>query len=545
MRDDRHRHGIELGGTAVPALLTGYLACGVLVFVLGWTRLYVAVPTCAAYVFCTWRMLRSWRDEAALARRTVGRHEARRMPGCDAAARDADVTEPLPLVRRTRMSPSVFACAFVVLLLVGYLCGWGGFVPQSGDWHKHNAVLHDLIDCPWPVVYRNRDETSLLTYYVAPYLLPALLGKATGSFEVAEVALGAWNFAGLFLVYLGCVRVTRASDARRQLAVLVALLCFGALVAPGSALVARLYPGIPTGEGHWFAFTQAHALQYTPNLVQLRWVFGQALGTWACMLLFFEHRDDIRFYVVFGLPVALYGILPFCGVLVLMVSYAVVRLVAGGDRRAVIAAVFSLENLLMTLTLGVMLFCYFSGNIFSSKPSQLSLRLVGYSGHWLMYLVFAFFSFGVWALLVAPAHRRDPVFWICVACLLALPFFHLGAYNDLVMRASIPFLFLLMLMVDCRLFEAGVSRIVKVALCVCLVVASYTPVREIALNERGDVVADLTQAADGYLSLGYSANRSLADKPEDLRYNYESYDLEHNAFVRLLGRTPLPQVRED
>lgn len=133
MRDDRHRHGIELGGTAVPALLTGYLACGVLVFVLGWTRLYVAVPTCAAYVFCTWRMLRSWRDEAALARRTVGRHEARRMPGCDAAARDADVTEPLPLVRRTRMSPSVFACAFVVLLLVGYLCGWGGFVPQSGE----------------------------------------------------------------------------------------------------------------------------------------------------------------------------------------------------------------------------------------------------------------------------------------------------------------------------------------------------------------------------------------------------------------------------
>lgn len=53
----------------------------------------------------------------------------------------------------------------------------GGLSPQSADWSKHNAVLRDLIEKEWPVLYHNEDESSLLTYYLGQYLVPALSGK--------------------------------------------------------------------------------------------------------------------------------------------------------------------------------------------------------------------------------------------------------------------------------------------------------------------------------------------------------------------------------
>lgn len=67
--------------------------------------------------------------------------------------------------------------------------GIGGFCMQSGDWHKHNAILHDLIDYDWPVKYSLPEgNEGLLSYYIFSYLFPALVGKVAG-FRWAELAM--------------------------------------------------------------------------------------------------------------------------------------------------------------------------------------------------------------------------------------------------------------------------------------------------------------------------------------------------------------------
>ena len=65
-------------------------------------------------------------------------------------------------------------CAVLILILIfSYYMGYTGSAPQSADWNKHNAILHDLTTRKWPVYYETR-ENSMLTYYIAQYLVPSL-----------------------------------------------------------------------------------------------------------------------------------------------------------------------------------------------------------------------------------------------------------------------------------------------------------------------------------------------------------------------------------
>lgn len=518
--DMERTHGIRVSGFAFLCLAVAYVYSAPLVFLLGWTRIYVSLPIIVCVGFATRDMLDVWKQS--------GRHA--------------------PSIR---ISPLTFIVICVVLFFVAYLVGWGGLAPQSNDWPKHNAILHDLINCPWPVTFSNGDETSMLTYYIGQYLVPASIGKATGSFEAAVICELIWNYLGLLLVCCGVIRVLHADSARKQYVCLAVLLTFGGLICLGQAVVRATMPTLlPSNYKlyHWFSYVSGVCLQYSPDFVLLRWVFNQTIVPWLLLTIFFEKRDDIRFYVPLALPMALYGIMPFLGTMFLMICYALVRLIRDRRRKRVVKWIFSPPNLLCGLSLGPLLFFYYAGNVLSVKPSYLSVSLTHYGVFWPVYFIFVFFTFGIYALLILKRYRKDPLFLICVVALLLIPFFRMGVYNDFVMRTSIPFLFLLMLMVCEYLLERAhdhVGVLVKIALVVCLAIAAVEPLQELSDSERYDVLTDLTQSNDGYVSIGYSANRSLENKPIDLRYNYLSYDLDGNFFAQHLARELHPQVRED
>lgn len=514
-----HGSGMDLGSPLLPIATIGYLYLPILIFILTWTRWYVAIPVICVSGFCVIRMTRFWRDRKA---------------------------------EKTPLTLPMLLATLMILALVSYLVGWGGFTPQAMDWHKHNAIMHDLIDCPWPVAYRNGDEVSMLTYYIGQYLVPAGIGKLFGSFEVACVATFFWNLAGLTGVSLMLMRVCKADSTRKQVICLLVLFLFGGLIALGKVCSQVLFPelkGMLSHADHWFCFTRGIALQYSPDLVLLRWVFNQTLAPWLIVLLFLCERQQIRCYVPLALPMALYGILPFLGMVVMLVSHALCMLARDWkNRRAFLHEVFSIENILCTLSLGMVLFLYFAGNVFSEKPDGIGLQLVTYGSYWPLYLCFVFFTFGCYALLLLPSWKRDPLYWTSVIALALIPLFHMGAYNDFVMRTSIPFLFVLMVMTCTTLLGATVkpaSIIVKILLACCLVAASLMPLRELARNQRHDHLMDFTQSADGFHSIGYSANRMRTDKPVDLRYNYLTYDLDDHLFTRFIARDIHPQEYRD
>ena len=119
------------------------------------------------------------------------------------------------------------ALAAIAALAVGLIAGWLGTAPQSSDWDKHNAVLHDLIDRPWPVYYTSADGSpTMLSYYIGMYLLPAAVGKLLRSFVLAYVVQYFWLSVGLFLVIAGVLLFARPCSGRCGVAVVVAFLLF-------------------------------------------------------------------------------------------------------------------------------------------------------------------------------------------------------------------------------------------------------------------------------------------------------------------------------
>ncbi|MFV2040205.1 MAG: hypothetical protein ACC660_08170, partial [Acidimicrobiales bacterium] len=79
-----------------------------------------------------------------------------------------------------------------------WLSGAGDIGYQASDWWKHNAVLTDLVQRPWPVVYDIGQPVGL-DYYLAHYLPAAGAGKLIG-WTGANVVLTAWTALGLALV---------------------------------------------------------------------------------------------------------------------------------------------------------------------------------------------------------------------------------------------------------------------------------------------------------------------------------------------------------
>ncbi len=258
---------VKNSGRIVPLLTILYIYTPIALFLFGWTKLWIACSCCIALAFSIRGMLKDF------------------LSGNYAGDDDAIV-----------MKTSAFAISTLFLLLVGYYAGWGRWVEQSSDWQKHNLILMDLTQGNWPVYYSTGDGHSMLSYYIAQYLLPALAGKCLHSVRLAEIANYVWAEIGLILVYLNLVRVTKARRTTAQFAAAFILVLFSPPVVLAKfvrwlADSGMDLAGVISG-GPWFINEKAGLqMQYSGNFVLLRWVFPQAIVPWLTMLLFLGDRD--------------------------------------------------------------------------------------------------------------------------------------------------------------------------------------------------------------------------------------------------------------
>jgi hypothetical protein len=97
----------------------------------------------------------------------------------------------IPITRRSSLQHSQLEGDFFNCLpsfLWVALSGIGGFGLQNWDFNFRNAVLHDLVDYSWPVVY---PQGRILLYYFTYWLPAALAGKIFGWFG-ANIFLFVW-----------------------------------------------------------------------------------------------------------------------------------------------------------------------------------------------------------------------------------------------------------------------------------------------------------------------------------------------------------------
>lgn len=380
---------------------------------------------------------------------------------------------------------TAFKIALIIMIWV-FLSGIGGYFFQTSDHGARNAIFRDLINYSWPVVY---DNDMTLTYYIGYWLIPALFGKLalliTGSASIAwtvgSFALYAFTCTGISIVFLQISSYLKRYTDKDFWIVILALILFSGLDVLGillknDNLSFHLEP--------WAVY-----YQYSSNTTQLFWVFNQAIPAWIGTMLIVGSKS-IEIDVFIGVLLILFSPLPLIGCF-LICSIKVFSLLlkssTGGVVR-VVKDVISISNCLSIIILPVV-FTFIRMNNSLSRgggPSGFNLN-IGELNYVNIIVLVAFWllEFGIYLLFIYKNQKHNYLFYCCLIFLPIICMFRIGSRNDFEMRASIPMLFVLMVLV---INELQISLCVKKSeiaitkkgalLVLILLIGSITPITE-------------------------------------------------------------------
>lgn len=393
----------------------------------------------------------------------------------------------------------------VVLLVVVWtaLSGAGGWGHQNLDWNKHNMMLRDLTQRSWPVDHvflRPEGSKSVpLVYYVDYYLPAAAIGKLAG-WRAANHVLFAFTAVGAVLASLWFALLSR----RNAFLATLLFVCLSGLDVAGFLL----WSGRPiTATTHLEWWAGLMKLQYSSNTSLLFWVPQHALAGWILTGLLVHQAGSLKtcrsasFAVGLGAlwsPFVAIGLLPFtvtAAVLCRLRGAFSFANVAGGPLLCVVAAAFLLAS---------------AGSIphgWWFDASQAS--------EWTVLMAFYLLEFGLVALLSVPARNAvgppRAFWWVAIACLIVLPLYRVGLFNDFTMRASIPALFVFWSFVAARLLGRPWNAR-TIALLVLVLLGACTAGTEIArsVTKYPETLPDL-DAVGTFADSSISRSQYLGD----------------------------------
>lgn len=417
--------------------------------------------------------------------------------------------------------------AVILAICLGLILisGVGGYGYQTGDWAKHEILLKDLVDYSWPVFYEYYGVTIGLVYYVAYYLPPALVGKL-GGILLANQALVVWTLAGLILsVFWFALLIKRSLVSGLGFFLLFSgLSSIGFLLrfyAPVSILAGA--PDLNTAPWQTHPALWAAVWQYSPHVRGLFWVPQHVLPGWllTAMVLFMLATTTTRRSLLFlwalsalWSPFVTIGLAPFflADLLPRPQSNLANRLraylsVANGCGLALFGLMAAFYATKLTPIVPVL-----------NQGMRIGLSLAELAPHdsWLRvivsYVLFCLLEFGVYFLLDrGRAVKGLPTlrwsYWLVLLWLGGLPLLVLGQHNDLTMRASIPALFFVAVVVGRNGFGfAQGGRWRKLLWAAVLVLGALSPIYEVGYQ--------LAKAyAQGTLyAFELNPNRNLAEK---------------------------------
>jgi hypothetical protein len=317
---------------------------------------------------------------------------------------------------------------------IGILAGVGGFSYQDGDYSKHNAILADLFRREWPVTYsiirNDAEHPATLVYYIAYYLPTAVVGKVAG-WEALRISIVLWTASGMFITCLWCLRFSRGAIWAP-----LAFLAFGGLDIFGMLLGIKVFHWMPElwiehrQMEWWTGFSFGN---YPGHSTHLFWAPQHALPGWLITAAVI-HR--IRSKTLDGClllaalaplwsPLIALGLLP--------IGFA--GLLANKGKGAL-----AISNLAALPLLAAMILFFAARGVqgvpFPPVPAGWNDVIP-----WKLAATFLLEVLPWTLLLLVPTNtpKSDRILIISCALFLAiLPLWRIGAFNDLMMRSSLP-----------------------------------------------------------------------------------------------------------
>ena len=420
-----------------------YIGVPILIFMLGWMNWYIGIPLALIVLIS---LFLCFRDES-------------RTP----------ISNDRVISGSTLGAMILLACAWV------YLSGIGGYVFQNYDHLYRNQIFKILVEQPWPPMKTlgtpSGFQTVFLSYYIGFWLPAALVGKVFG-LDAGFAFQYVWAVIGIAIVFILLFKRTRKWNA----ATLLVFIFFSGLDIVGCLLVGENILAMNIQEHiEWWS-----GYQFSSHTTDLFWVFNQAIYGWLLTMMIMDEADNKRliFFWSFGLLECTFpfvGMIPFVGYKILStIQWKGIKI---KDFLKRTNRLFSFENVLGGGVIGIVTFLYLFGN--KSSGSTFFGLIQTRPTDWFMFLLFIFVEIGFFSVAIFRYQKKNPLYWISLATLLVCPLVRIGGSGDFCMRASIPSLLILCLLVMESLYKSWAeNRRWFYGILAFFLIGAITPVHE-------------------------------------------------------------------
>ena len=242
-----------------------------------------------------------------------------------------------------------------------------------------------------------------------------------------------------------------------------------------------MFKGIPTIISHkewWVPY------QFSSITTQLYWVFNQALPAWLMTLVLYHQKNNkniIFLYTTLFISSTLpaIGMFPFVCYFLLKNNADCGAILSKKNILSAIKSAFTFENISSIFVIFIVSYLYLSANISGG------LLAIGIPNMWtavFVYIPFVFLEAGIFMLAIYKKFKKDPLYYITLACFLVYPFIYVGVATDFCMRATIPALIILVLMFLQALEDEEIrkNKLIYFFMLLIFFVGTITPLSEIS-----------------------------------------------------------------
>lgn len=331
-----------------------------------------------------------------------------------------------------------------ILIVIWILYGGIGKIGyQNFDYVKHNSIYHDLLNIAWPVQSVLENETYYLVYYFGYYIVPAIVGKIFNSYLALEITAIIQAFLGLNLFF---IIISIITGKKNIFLICLVFILWGGLDIYGNLIFKQGYSETFGEFPEWWA--GASNFQFTGFTDLLYWVPQHAMGGWLCtaLCLLFLQNNVLRIMPLIAAislawsPFVCIGLLPM-----LLVSF-----ISQQGFKQKIEWCLSRYGVFALIFLFVLM-SYYSTSSFE-QPFQWQLIKMGVNEFLQRY--FVFLALEIFLPIIFIFYYRKTLssnmrlfFYLTIIFLAFAPHIYLGVYSDFAMRASIPGLFSIFVLV--------------------------------------------------------------------------------------------------
>ncbi len=438
----------------------------------------------------------------------------------------------------------VVICA-VIAVAISFITGVGEFVYTLQDHAFRRAMLRDLINYDWPVIFDSSTQTNpavieffagrgdkwAFCYYFT-YLLPAALVGKLGGMTAGCVTLLIWNSIGILLIFIGMtVFAGRPSYAGPFIFIFFAGL--------------DVIPFVVNAFNHydWWFWMEGYVpyLSYVANFTELCNVFNQVVPCFLIVLLLMiqpgTRSEGLTAGILFAYsPWATIGILP-------LAVGAFFRKEGGAGKG--IQAVKNIFTPVNILSAGLILFLF--GSLYTSNSGSVSFQGLSWTFYEnpllfaVAYIIFIALEVLPFFLILRRRNGKDPMFIAAMITLMLLPVYVVSEMNDFTMRGSMPALFVIQLYLTSMVSEYALKNEVpkdkggriKAALVALVLILMMFPALENLFVIGGNEIQHSPRNSEAVGSFG-----NIRDEEHliNCTNNYMSENYEDSFFFKYLAR---------